>query len=609
MAETRSRNTLPSASTSARPSAPIKTPSVTQQPMPSYFSSTPMSERLPTPLDKQPPYPQSPSPNYFGFQSSNDTNAFLNDSPHHAQGNWSPPSSAVRSTAAASPSVMPADSNSDFDKFRRQSDGKMFNLGGLGGNFKMTAPPAGKPKQGRTANKTSPTEVASKAGTAPREMPSLPSRGSSNSSLLDPSMAELSRSPKRVLSPGSVAALEPVRKGSPATFANGDQTASHARSASQQHTRFQLPLDNIAGPMGKPAKAQTISTSSPSESDPLMVTPQHVVSLMQSNPEDILLLDLRVSTQYATSHISGALNLCIPTTLLKRPSFNAQKLAETFKDDEQRSRFERWRSSSYIIVYDASSAQMKDAQICLNTIKKFQGEGYEGSLHIIQGGFLGFNKSFPGYTDAGVDRPASASQQWGGGSVGPEIAPVIGGCPIPSSDKPANPFFGNIRQNMDLIGGVGQIALKHPHQENGRKEKQYPTWLRKAADAQDQGKKVSNKFEAIERREKKRMEDALSGKVCYGASPSQAQQTNQDHDGVQIAGIEKGTKNRYNNIWPFEHSRVKLQGVPKAGCDYFNANFIKASWSNKRYISTQAPIPATINVSHVNHLLPTRSLC
>ncbi|KAK1077355.1 phosphotyrosine-specific ptp2-like protein, partial [Friedmanniomyces endolithicus] len=30
-----------------------------------------------------------------------------------------------------------------------------------------------------------------------------------------------------------------------------------------------------------------------------------------------------------------------------------------------------------------------------------------------------------------------------------------------------------------------------------------------------------------------------------------------------------------------------------AECDYFNANFIKATWSNKRYISTQAPIPGT----------------
>ena len=67
------------------------------------------------------------------------------------------------------------------------------------------------------------------------------------------------------------------------------------------------------------------------------------------------------------------------------------------------------------------------------------------------------------------------------------------------------------------------------------------------------------------------------------------------HSSVQIAGLEKGNKNRYNNIWPFEHSRVKLQGVPSHGCDYVNASHIKAAWSNKHYISTQAPIPGTFS--------------
>jgi len=40
---------------------------------------------------------------------------------------------------------------------------------------------------------------------------------------------------------------------------------------------------------------------------------------------------------------------------------------------------------------------------------------------------------------------------------------------------------------------------------------------------------------------------------------------------------------------------VRLQGVSTSGCDYFNASHIKASRSNKSYISTQAPIPATFN--------------
>ena len=169
---------------------------------------------------------------------------------------------------------------------------------------------------------------------------------------------------------------------------------------------------------------------------------------------------------------------------------------------------------------------------------------------------------------------------------------------MPATDKPANPFFGNIRQNMDLIGGVGQIPLKHPSKTSKSAEKEFPEWLQRVSDDKDQGKKASTKFEQIERREKKRMEDALSGKVSWGTPKKQ------HPDGaLQIAGIEKGAKNRYNNIWPFEHSRVKLQGVPNQGCDYFNGSYVKAAWSNKSYISTQAPVAATFNVSIVYALM------
>ena len=473
--------------------------------------------------------------------------------------------------------MVPLDQQPEFEAFRRQSEGKSFSLGGLN-NFKMT-PPSARPKQVRTGSGSSANQHSSKQQTQPRDIPL-----SSHRAALDPSAAELSRSPKRVLSPGST--TEAKRKGSPPVELDSAE-AMGKKAESDSQPRFKLPLDALNGSYNaQKARAETLPATSDTESQ-VFATPQHLMTLMNSKGDDILLLDLRVSTQYAMSHISGALNLCIPTTLLKRPSFNVQKLADTFKDNEQRSRFEKWKNSSYIIVYDSSSAVLKDATICLNTIKKFRTEGYEGSLYIVRGGYSEFAERFPTYIEAGVDANSTAGVE----GDGPEVAPVVGGCPMPGTDKPANPFFGNIRQNMDLIGGVGQMALKHPSKETKSAENEYPSWLKDAANERDLGKQVSNKFEAIERREKKRMEDALSGKVSWGTTPK----TPSVKEKVQIAGLEKGNKNRYNNIWPFEHSRVKLQGVPSHGCDYFNANHIKATWSNKRYISTQAPIPATFN--------------
>lgn len=84
------------------------------------------------------------------------------------------------------------------------------------------------------------------------------------------------------------------------------------------------------------------------------------------------------------------------------------------------------------------------------------------------------------------------------------------------------------------------------------------------------------------------MQEALSGHVSYG-SPGESPKR------IQVAGIEKGSKNRYNNIFPYDHARVKLQGVRAGECDYINASHVKASFTNKKYIATQAPIPATFN--------------
>ncbi|KAF2725035.1 hypothetical protein K431DRAFT_216391 [Polychaeton citri CBS 116435] len=550
------------------------------------------SPRLPAP-QQQTPAPKTPSPNYFGFQSGD--SSFLTEAGgNQTRQNWSPPSSAVRSTAAISPTVIPLDQNPDFEAFRRQSEGKAaFALAGFGGGNLKTPSISLRHPDGRRTSKASPPWEDARPSSEPRGVPTRSLHGKADS--LDPATSELSQSPKRLLSPGSLHLPEASRRGSPAGFASAEHGNKTSRTETSSDTapRFHLPLDSVSRSMGLAKhRAETLPASGAAE-DSLLTTAQHVVTLMQSSPELLLLLDLRVQTQYATSHISGSLSLCIPTTLLKRPSFNVQKLAETFKDSETKARFENWRKSKYIIVYDNSSAQLKDAQTCINTIKKFNAEGYEGTTYIIKGGFVDFSRTFPQYVERGDTSESENPSRQGVAWDGPKVAPVVGGCPMPGTDQPANPFFGNIRQNMDLIGGVGQIALQHPAKATAQLEhSQFPRWLKQASEGKDQGKMVSNKFEAIERREKKRMEDALSTTVSYGGSPKEPES---QKSVVQIAGLEKGNKNRYNNIWPFEHSRVKLQGIPTSGCDYFNANHIKASWSNKRYISTQAPIPATFN--------------
>ncbi|TFY57587.1 hypothetical protein EVJ58_g6930, partial [Rhodofomes roseus] len=61
------------------------------------------------------------------------------------------------------------------------------------------------------------------------------------------------------------------------------------------------------------------------------------------------------------------------------------------------------------------------------------------------------------------------------------------------------------------------------------------------------------------------------------------------------AGLEKGNKNRYRNIWPFEHARVRLRKARPDDDDYMNASYVQPLGTKKRYIATQGPLAATYN--------------
>ncbi|KAF2865999.1 tyrosine-protein phosphatase non-receptor type 6 [Massariosphaeria phaeospora] len=573
---------------------PIATATATRTPSTTVPPLTPrrMNEfKVPSlPTQEQP----SSSPNYFGLAVDTNTNAdfFTSSAAQHIRGNWSPPSSNVRSTAAASPHVIPVDQNPDFEQFRRQSENnRAFALGKLD----LGA--------GTAASQPSPTmPQGSVFGTFKTTLPpdSMDTTAGSKTTNGDvktaASLLVKPRSPKRLLSTESQILTDRPRRNSPASFEGFGRTDQVAHFIEQKNPRPSLPPKKSSQPKLALAshRGETLPASISEDNKtngPVLATPEHIINILESADEEVLLLDLRVSTQYARARIAGALSLCIPTTLLKRPSFNTQKLAETFKEDELRQKFELWRSCKHIIVYDSCSAQMKDATTCINTLKKFTTEHWTGGSYIIKGGFEEFVNKFPSWvTNGPITLSTSAAPSLHLDSL-PAVAPVIGGCPMPATQNAANPFFGNIRQNMDLIGGVGQMALKHPTALTQQTGKELPVWLQEAAAEGNKGKLVSDKFLHIEKREQKRMQEALSSNVVY-ESTNNAPSTTKS---IQLAGLEKGPKNRYNSIWPYEHSRVKLQGVADGACDYVNANHIQAAWTNKRYIATQGPLPATFN--------------
>jgi len=356
-----------------------------------------------------------------------------------------------------------------------------------------------------------------------------------------------------------------------------------------ENARLSLPAHEIQASLDalRAQRSETLPPA-PQKDNYAMVAPQEVAKAIDQYSKKTLVLDLRVFPQYSAARVRGALNLCIPTTLLKRPAYTVQKLAETFTADDDKVEFAKWREAAYIIVYDATSSLPKEAITSFTVLKKFAAEGFKGRGLVVKGGFQGLQKLAPRLVDSGSSAAKGGSSALSMPPPNHIKLPVAGGCELPSTKSAANPFFGNIRQNMDLLDGVGQLPIKKPTNMTEAEEKRLPAWLRRAASISDEGKEVSNRFLHIEKAEQKRMQKALSCSVTYG-TPKHGYPTNE----VQVAGIEKGSKNRYNNIFPYEHSRVKLQNVPSHGCDYVNASYVKAGYSKRRYIATQAPIPTT----------------
>ena len=542
--------------------------------------ASPRPPSKPSPRQAQSSHRAQEQGYFFGIDSEQTVDALESSGfPKHE----SSPSSSIKSFAAALPKNISLDANPDFEAFKRQADinrGKSFAL-----STPNAVPARPRPPRWNThANDSgsgyffqSGLSIERSAGEMDIDQDSQhdstyvssESKRNSESSLL----------PKQLNMP---------RYDSPKTFEPMDRRTQLTKSEDRD-PRLSIMEHRVEPPspkLGQVSRATTLPSLMDEVDQPAMIRPSRLRELMQTFSNDqLMLLDIRSASNYAQSRVKGALNLCIPTTLLKRATFNTAKLQQTFQRNNDSEKFAQWPKMQCIVVYDAHSSEKKDAITAQNMTKKFVAEGFKGNLCILQGGFSALREHYPNLVDDAsiIESPGADKSHSSKGS----LAPVIGGVRMPTAQDGSNPFFSNIRQNMDLADGVGQLKINTPY---GLNSHGLPHWLKEASADKDQGKQVSEKFLNIEREEQTRMRQA------YAAfNPNNPPPKNQ----AQLCGVEKGVKNRYKDILPFEHARVKLQDIPEQECDYINASHIQASRSKKKYIATQGPLPATFEVSLV----------
>lgn len=330
--------------------------------------STTFSAPTPPGLKQSKQQQQTGSPaGYFGLiVEPGDSTLSLN----HTKHNWSPAASSIKSVAARSPRPVTLDNLPLSESFHKQAQALAFSLhqpNFPNGTEQSNASSEYSGDKGSMAPSTSTSYSPPPQGSHPEQ----DERAGSQPSNSPNAVPQYFQNRPRMASPFSMKAD---------SFGRPHDSLPHLSAPSSPFSPGSL---NITG-ASVTRKAHTLPI--PAKDDSItLITPEFLRQLLRNESSNVLLLDLRTYPQYAQSRIEDAVHLCIPTTLLKRPSFNVTKLSETFANDADKKKFLKWRISKYIVVYDADSQTIKDAIPTVHTVNKFVREGWSGHAYVLGG--------------------------------------------------------------------------------------------------------------------------------------------------------------------------------------------------------------------------------
>lgn len=419
-----------------------------------------------------------------------------------------------------------------------------------------------------------------------------------------------------------------------------------------------LSLDSAMGGCGDYNKGSILSPKSTTYTVKDFIKPVDKY-LPTSNLEEFdLIIDTRPFNNYSESHLKNAVNICIPTTLIKRNSMtvhallNLANIPQNCKElivEKLNIKNPKPSDKINLLFYDTKSTSDAISLTLFQTMGKFLNFDRYFNIAFLDGGFVGVCNQ-QGTSSQLSPVIESTNSDNGGCSTLPDspsslFSPTcladfndyadsgLSGFILPSATNNNTKFVNDIKKNSVLPKKQEVCNYKHdfrlPKTIDSLSQvdniPNLPIWLKAVLQNKCNDSIISymnDQFNKIELLEESRLGSLYSkdGKRTPNSrkslkpfdmrhsatSPTICSPSGLCPDCDEInyeipRGIEFGFKNRYKNIWPYEHSRVKLTCEscnPKESDDYFNANFVNPEpiISTKfRYIATQNPLVDTIN--------------
>lgn len=113
--------------------------------------------------------------------------------------------------------------------------------------------------------------------------------------------------------------------------------------------------------------------------------------------EDVLLLDLRPHTAFVgQGRLLHSINICVPSTLLRRPNFALSKIAETISSRRDQTHFNEILDvavdgskgkGTKVLILDQETLLLSQESMIHSLMSKIEKAGYEGDIFWIKGGW------------------------------------------------------------------------------------------------------------------------------------------------------------------------------------------------------------------------------
>lgn len=129
---------------------------------------------------------------------------------------------------------------------------------------------------------------------------------------------------------------------------------------------------------------------------PQMILAGHLNDLLDIfPPAQILLVDLRSPSEFQRSHIHNAVNLRLPSRVLRMTSL--EMLDRTFPDEQSRRSFTRWSKTKCMVIYDRNIEAPGDCPTAPDLLDMLRRRGWPGRCFVLKGPFREFSMSFDKY--------------------------------------------------------------------------------------------------------------------------------------------------------------------------------------------------------------------